>query len=384
MECTCNSHNASRFNILVVDDSATVLNALQEILSTSGYNVISKSNVNAALSFLLLDNTKVDLVISDIKMPELNGFDFYSQVQTLDNQENLPFIFLSSVNSGAEIRKAKELGVDDFITKPFLPDDLLASVKGKLQKSCQNKLYLENQITTNKHNILRILSHEFRTPLVLINNGTELLKEKLQDESLAELFAAIAHGEKKLSHLVEDLLTTQQLKLDLKPLQEKIAKTTKQVIFSQLVQKAIALFLQDYAQVCSEKAPCINFKQSLLFQDTKINVSSTHIIDALQRIISNAQKFNNEGCAVDIELKKEDNVIFCCVRDYGLGFQNGSFIEACQELSQINRNKLEQQGCGLGLTIANHYIRLNNGILTHQKPEDGIGSIVKIGFVFEQ
>ncbi|MDR2337359.1 MAG: response regulator [Deltaproteobacteria bacterium] len=380
MEHFVNSPSLPQFNILVVDDNTTVLSTLEELLNAQGYHAITKSNANSALSFLLLGQPKIDLIISDIKMPEQDGFDFYSQVQALDNHENLPFIFLSSLNSGTEIRKAKEFGIDDFITKPFLPADLLASIKGKLQKAWKNKLYLEDQISANKHYLLQTISHEFRTPLVLINNGTELLKEKLRNDNLAELITTIEHGGKKLSNLIEDLLTIQQLKLGFNPLPDQILKTTKQVIFSRLVQNAIDSFLEDYSEYCNEAAPYINFN-SLLLQNVKINVSPKYLINALQRILSNAHKFNQKGCDIDVMLKKEDQLIYCCIRDYGAGFPDGSFAEACKELSQLNRKKLEQQGGGLGLSIAEHYIRLNQGILTYEKPEDGIGSIIKVGFV---
>lgn len=118
--------------ILVVDDNPDILKNMKFTLEKKEYEVVTAESANTALALLEEDNLIPDLIISDILMPKMDGYDFYDEISSKPKWSMIPFIFLTAKSSSEDIRFGKSLGVDDYITKPFSNKDLLSSVKGKL------------------------------------------------------------------------------------------------------------------------------------------------------------------------------------------------------------------------------------------------------------
>jgi CheY-like chemotaxis protein len=125
---------AVKGKILLVDDDLLLLQSLEDILNDYGFQVIPSDNVTQALE--ILTNTAVDLILSDIKFKdeELDGFQFFLNVQSQPHLRKIPFIFMSSLRDGVIIRSGVQLGADDYLTKPVEPDLLIAVVEGKLKR----------------------------------------------------------------------------------------------------------------------------------------------------------------------------------------------------------------------------------------------------------
>ncbi len=121
--------------ILILDDSQFSLKLLRDLLERNNYDVISAINGREALQTLSGMKDLPDLIISDIMMPEMDGYEFFRQVSKNPNWNLIPFIFLSALRSEEQIRSAKMLGIDDYIVKPFNEHDVLAVVIGKLRRS---------------------------------------------------------------------------------------------------------------------------------------------------------------------------------------------------------------------------------------------------------
>ncbi|MHA1170400.1 MAG: response regulator [Candidatus Hodarchaeales archaeon] len=119
--------------ILVVDDSPDILYNLELTLMLNEYEVVTASDAGEALNILESADLP-DLIISDIMMPEMDGYEFYKKVSANPLWNHIPFIFLTAKASSDDIRFGKMLGVDDYITKPFDDEDLLATVAGKLKR----------------------------------------------------------------------------------------------------------------------------------------------------------------------------------------------------------------------------------------------------------
>lgn len=108
-------------------------------LTYNGYNVHTAYNGIEALEVLSTLPILPDLIISDILMPEMDGYDFLQKVSENPRWNLIPFIFISAKTSPEDIRFGKQLGVDDYITKPFVEEDLLASVSGKILRGRRNR-----------------------------------------------------------------------------------------------------------------------------------------------------------------------------------------------------------------------------------------------------
>ena len=133
-------------------------------LTYNGYNVQTAFNGVEALEALTALPTPPDLIISDIIMPEMNGYDFFQKLSDNPQWKLIPFIFISAKSSPDDIRFGKKLGVDDYITKPFVEEDLLASVEGKIQRGMENrklsKQIEEKLLTTFKTELKKTLSKD--------------------------------------------------------------------------------------------------------------------------------------------------------------------------------------------------------------------------------
>ena len=128
---------------MVVDDQADFVEGVKLILEEEGYNVWTASNGREALDRLTDNLTVVDsqpetkslpkLILADIMMPIMDGYALYEHTQANTHLKYIPFVFLTAKTDSTDIQRGKDLGVEDYLTKPCLPDVLLASVRGQLK-----------------------------------------------------------------------------------------------------------------------------------------------------------------------------------------------------------------------------------------------------------
>ena len=120
--------------IFIVEDNVDIVFNLKLSLKSNNFQVESASNGKEALKILLDMNKVPDLIISDIMMPEMDGYELFKTISNDNRWNNIPFIFLTAKASPEDIRLGKLLGVDDYLTKPINEKDLLAVIKGKLSR----------------------------------------------------------------------------------------------------------------------------------------------------------------------------------------------------------------------------------------------------------
>jgi DNA-binding response OmpR family regulator len=120
-------------HVLIVDDDPQLLKVLKMLLEAEGYLVFSAPNGHEALR--LLQNEVVHLIVADIAMPGINGYQLFERISENPQWALIPFLFLTARAMDSDIRYGKELGVDDYLLKPVKTQDLLATVRGKLKRS---------------------------------------------------------------------------------------------------------------------------------------------------------------------------------------------------------------------------------------------------------
>ncbi|MFW9987098.1 MAG: response regulator [Candidatus Odinarchaeota archaeon] len=126
--------------ILIVDDNEDILFNLKILLENKGYEVKSAINGKIALNILSELRNPPDLIISDIMMPQMNGYEFFSAVSDNPQWNRIPFLFLTAKSTPEDIRLGKILGIDDYITKPFKKEDLFAIISGKIARNQKSNL----------------------------------------------------------------------------------------------------------------------------------------------------------------------------------------------------------------------------------------------------
>jgi len=121
--------------VLVVDDNPTLVNGVKLTLEMERYQVLTALSGAEALE--ILERITPDLIMADIMMPEMDGYELYERVHSDPRWVQVPFIFLTAKTDQADIRRGKEMGADDYITKPFDPQDLVAAVRGRVKRMAE-------------------------------------------------------------------------------------------------------------------------------------------------------------------------------------------------------------------------------------------------------
>lgn len=117
------------YNVLIVEDTLAIREEIFDILMMEGYTVFQAENGRVGFEIAL--KKKPDLIISDILMPEMNGFEMFDKLQKNDETKNIPLIFLSAKGEQQDISAGMELGAENYLTKPIKVTDLLHVIKNK-------------------------------------------------------------------------------------------------------------------------------------------------------------------------------------------------------------------------------------------------------------
>ena len=129
-------------SILIVDDQVTLRDNVKQLLEETGYRALTASDGVEALA--VLQSQPVDLILADIAMPRMNGYQLYERARENPQWVKIPFIFLTARMLDSDIRYGKQLGVDDYLVKPFQLEDLLATIEGRLRRAQQLAVHSES------------------------------------------------------------------------------------------------------------------------------------------------------------------------------------------------------------------------------------------------
>jgi DNA-binding response OmpR family regulator len=155
------SHSTKAANtqesILVVEDEAYVRECICAILRRAGYRVLTAHDGLKALE--VLASQPIDLILADITMPEMNGYQLYESVAANAAWVHIPFIFLTARAMDSDVRYGKALGVDDYVTKPFHNNDLLASVQGRLRRARQRSAAMPSHVVSTGRQPPHVLTY---------------------------------------------------------------------------------------------------------------------------------------------------------------------------------------------------------------------------------
>lgn len=353
--------------ILAVDDNPLVLDVVRALLQHHNFTVYTASDGEAALAALM--HIPADLIICDIMMPRLDGFGLHAAVHANPSLSLIPFVFLSALGDQSEVLEGKAIGADDYLTKPFEPEELIAVVKGKLQRSKVLATRSEERFDSYRRKVVHVLSHEFRTPLVAINTGTELLLERrdsLDEKKTRDLLEAIQRGGQRLERLVTDFMLLQQIEAGVA---ERVFKSREQLV-------SVHSFFDDWVNSVQIESKGWIVEARKLATEAFVIGHEPYLLDITNRLVSNAKKFSSIRKELTLGLVISEGEVILSVADRGVGIDATKIPEALGAFGQVNRETFEQQGSGLGLAIASRYAELFGGKITIAPREDTGGGTV--------
>ncbi len=342
--------------ILVVEDHEPLLHAIRMVLERAGYTVLTATDGEEGLK--VLENTRPDLIVADIMMPHMDGYAFYEAVRARPEGLTIPFIFLTARSTREDILRGKMLGAEDYLTKPFDPETLVVAVRSRLKRAEEIQRATADEFDRLKQQIVTVLSHELRTPLTYISGYTELALEELPSlsvEQLQQFLEGIQRGSERLNRLVQDLLMLMRLDTGQAAAEFRLIVRPHDNIGT-LIQQTVAR----YEPLAAQNG--ITLEVRLSPQLPVIPLCEPFFTDALGRLVDNAIKFSRgKGNRVTVTARAAGDWVEVSVTDYGIGIRPDAIPHLFERFRQIDRERMEQQGVGLGLAIARELIRLHGG-----------------------
>lgn len=353
--------NPSDYTILIVDDNQTNIILLQAILKRAKYNTVSATNGTDALR--IMQEMHPDLVLLDIMMPEMDGYEVARRKDEIEDIHSIPFLFVTALSDTNSMVKGFKAGCSDFITKPFNTEEILIRIHHQII-NVENRRIINSKneelksLIRNRDKLYAVVAHDLRSPLGTIKSVLDILDENLNSEiigfELYDLLHATTESADELFGLLENLLfwtRTQMGKLIFQPKEIKITDAVTDAIKATSSMSNIHRIDISYSD---------NTDNATVLADKNM------ITTVIRNILVNAIKFSDEDSSIEIETKIVDNQLSCSITDHGCGMDDEVKQALQQQISITTTGKHQEEGTGLGLTLCREFIRAHNGNLSFE------------------
>ncbi len=375
-----------RHVVLVVDDTAANIAVLAEHLCANGLEIIVAQNGEESIERARF--AKPDLILLDIMMPGIDGFETCRRLKTFQETRDIPVIFMTALADISDKVTAYEVGGVDYITKPFHVEEVLARVNAHLSLQTMQRMMVTQNRLLQQENAARsaaeevlacrteelarsnaeleqlayVASHDLQEPLRMITSYLQLLEQRYKDRIDAdanEFIAFAVDGAKRMQTLIDDLLAYSRL--------GSRARALQPTSCADIVSDALR-YLGTAIEESGAKVVCGNLPT--------VMGDETQLTQLFQNLIANAIKFSEDGSQV-IRIDAEDagNAWCVSVRDNGIGIAP-EYFERIFVMFQRLHSRAKYPGTGIGLALCKRIVDHHHGRIWVES-EIGQGSVFK-------
>lgn len=341
--------------LLLVDDTPSNLDVLVGLLQHD-YD-LRVANRGAKALRLCETSPEIDLVLLDVMMPEMDGYEVCRQLRAAPATAHLPIIFLTARSDVEDIVRGFELGANDYVSKPFRPPELLARVRTQLAlRSQQAEIETKN---SELQSLVHILCHDVANKFAVIRLVLELLRARPDltfEQYRTRLELAVDSGV-GLTQLVRELRSAETKGLPLTPVSLRAAvEDVATLVHDRLAQKDIRLECEVHD--CTILAEPWSLRNSVL-----------------ENLIGNAIKFSPRGSRLELRTEPPaDGRVTLHVRDHGVGIPPAMVATLFSIQKNISRPGTEgERGTGFGMPLVERCVQLYGGTITVESREAGAG-----------
>ncbi len=341
--------------ILIVDDNSNNVKIIAITLRAFNYKLVIATNGQSAIE--MVEKTRPDLVLMDVMMPGMDGYETCEKIKAKKDNENIPVIFLTALSEKANIIRGFEVGGVDYITKPFNKEELISRVKTHLELKFtrdelqKNSNYLQS-LNAVKDRMFSVIGHDLRSPLGSVKMTLEYLSETIEETSTEELKSTIDLLQKttdEVFSLLENLLGWAKS-------QSGNLAITKEPI--DLMDLGYKVYLLNKGNL---KFKNIDFKLDIQ-PGTIVSADLNTITAVFRNLLSNAVKFTPNGGTISLLAKEVDDKILIEIKDSGVGIPPENLpklFDSTKHFTTFGTNR--ESGSGLGLTLCYDFVKKNDG-----------------------
>lgn len=341
--------------VLVIEDESSVRDFVVCALRMQGHTVFEAEN--GVVGLALAQARHPDLVLCDVQMPEMDGYETLKALRADPGTATIPFVFLTGYADRADIRQGMEMGADDYLTKPFTLPELTAALKARLTKQVAIEKRSEEKLEMLRSNISLALPHELLTPLNGILGYAAMLLEDHQDlgsEEILDCARNIETSARRLQRLIENFMVYSQIEL---------FNAGHPGAASLLPEGAVQVkpLIEQAAQLVAGRAGRAA-DLVLSVADASVRIRAEYLTKMVDELVDNAFKFSEVGTVVEVTGVLLGDRFRLEVRDSGRGMSADQIRKVGAHM-QFDRRLYEQQGFGLGLIIAKRLAELHGGTM---------------------
>lgn len=350
--------NPSEYKILIVDDVMSNVLLLKVLLTNEKFTIATASNGRQALE--QVDKENPDLILLDVMMLDLSGFEVAQQLKANPATAEIPIIFLTALNSTADIVKGFQVGANDFISKPFNKEELIIRVTHQISLVAAKRLILSKteelrRTIAGRDKLYSVIAHDLRSPMGSIKMVLNMLilnlpAEKIGDE-MYELLTMANQTTEDVFSLLDNLLKWTKSQIG------KMNVVPQDVNLVEVVDGVIEIF----NMVAGLKKITVRAeKPEKMFVTGDIDMMKT----VIRNLLSNALKFSREGSEVVLKMEEADGKAIVSVQDHGCGISEEGqkkLLHTDTHFSTFGTNN--EEGSGLGLLLCQDFVLKNGGEL---------------------
>ena len=347
--------NRSDYKILIVDDVTSNVLLLKILLTNEKFQICTASNGHQCVEVARSEHP--DLILLDVMMPELNGFDTAVILKKDPLTADIPIIFLTALNSPSDLVHGFQVGAHDFLTKPFNKEELIMRVMHQISLVAAKRYIIEQneklkRIISNRDKMYSVIAHDLRSPMVSIRMVLNLCVNVVTPDMVGEEIFGLLDKANRESEETHDLL-------------DNLLKWTKsqtgrlEVAYQNLELDDIVPGVVDIFTMIAEMKK-IKLQYIPSEEHLKVRADNDMMKTVVRNFISNAIKFTPEGKGIEVYYKKSGEFAKISVRDHGVGIAPER-IDTLFHKGETTYGTGGEEGSGLGLQLCADFARKNGG-----------------------
>ena len=363
--------NLSEYKILIVDDVVSNVLLLKILLTNEKFQVCTANNGTTCIEMARKEHP--DLILLDVMMPDISGFDTAVVLKKEEETKEIPIIFLTALNTPADLVHGFQVGASDFLTKPFNKEELVMRVMQQISlvaaKRIIEKQNAELRATlNNRDKMYSVIAHDLRSPMASIRMVLNLLVQTATPDVLGpELYTLLDQANRE-SEEVHDLLDN--LLKWTKSQTGRLNVVTQDLDLNDIIPGVVDIF-EMIAQTKHIKLDLQRTDQPLV-----VHADNDMLKTVVRNFMSNAIKFSPEDSTIEILMGTEGDFAKVSVRDHGVGIA-ADRIDTIFHKGETTYGTGGEEGSGLGLQLCQDFARKNGGDCTVESVE-GQGSTFSV------